>query len=139
MDFAEKMTSVISKVVGLKDSYIEYGGWLSIMTVGEFKSEVHIYKLYKDKKRRFSLDEYYNLLRKIYGNLEYIGSRLNVVFNFFAYDRARPLIAFGIGDDILHDEDILYIGNILYAAGFSRDITIIDTIRNIGYNVMINR
>ena len=139
MDFVDEMTDIINNLASDGELKIKYGGWINIITADNFKSDVYFYKLNKIKGKPLSFNEYYDLVRKIYYNLEYIGSRLNIVFNFFAYDKLKPYIAFGVGDDIMHDRDILYISNILHNVGFSGDIAIVDVIRNIGYNVIINR
>ncbi len=139
MDFIEKMIDVISDVVNDEELKVRYGGWIDVITPDDFRSNVHFYRIYKDRSRSLNIEEYYSLIKKIYNNLEYIGLKLDVVFNFFAYDKLQPNIALGIGDSIIHDRDTIYVGNVLYNVGFSGDIAIIDTIRNIGYIVIINR
>ncbi|MGC9079877.1 MAG: hypothetical protein ACP5G1_04020 [Nanopusillaceae archaeon] len=139
MDFIENMIDVISDVVNDEELKVRYGGWIDVITPDDFRSNVHFYKIYKDRSRTLNIEEYYSLIKKIYDNLEYIGLKLNIVFNLFAYDKLQPNIALGIGDSIIHDRDTIYVGNVLYNVGFSGDIAIIDTIRNIGYVVIINR
>jgi hypothetical protein len=137
MKFVNEMANVINSVLSDRWLKIESKGVVNILTPNKFKSEVFLYAFHKRFMRTIKIDEYYEYVRIIFNNLEYIGSRLNVVFNLFAYDKLKPVIALGVGDDIMHDRDVLPVGTILHKIGFSRDIAIIDVIRGIGYNLVI--